>query len=84
MDDDRNCPACEGRGGTLEYDSDGDGVWATAVTNFLECPDCLGDDKCPGCGGAARALADIDKWTCATCGWHVDWERLTPDYDYGY
>ena len=85
MSDDYTCPTCEGRGGTTENDSDGDGVWATPVTNFFECPDCLGEEKCPGCGGVATdAMRDIDKWTCPACGWHIEWERFEPDYSDGY
>lgn len=80
------CPACEGRGGELEHDSDGDGVWAMPVTRFIECFDCLESNRCPGCMAAIEAMpADIEEWTCPLCAWHIDWGRLGPgDVDWGY
>lgn len=81
------CPTCAGRGGELEQDTEGDGVWAMQVTHFVDCPDCLGDDKCPGCMQAIEATAimhaDLEEWTCPLCGWHVDWDRLH-DLSWGY
>jgi hypothetical protein len=89
MSEHNECPACEGRGGELEQDSQGDGVWAMQMTTFVDCPTCLGDDKCPGCMAAIEATAimrsDIEEWTCPLCGWHIDWDRLGPaEVDWGY
>jgi hypothetical protein len=89
MTEHNECPTCNGRGGELEHDSDGDGVWAMQVTYLNECPACLGDDKCPGCmqpiEATAIARSDIEEWTCPTCGWHIDWDRLGPtEVDWGY
>ncbi len=84
------CEACEGRGGELEHDTQGDGVWATPVSYFIPCDDCLHNGLCPGCSRAipadeaTAALDDTDKWTCGACGWHVDYDRLTPEIDWGY
>ena len=54
--EDCECLTCDGRGGKLEYDSDGDGAWAQTTTNLDLCPDCLGQNKCPGCGAQYQQI----------------------------
>ena len=77
MDD--ACLTCDGRGGKLSYDSDGDGAWAQSVTNLDPCPDCLALDKCPGCGMQHQNI-DLNTFVC-TCGWAWDEDRFAPDED---
>ncbi len=81
MSDDCECLTCDGRGGTLSYDSDGDGAWAMTVTRLDPCPDCLGVDKCPGCG-AQYVSIDLNLFNCALCGWAYDEDRFNPSEDY--
>ncbi len=90
---DSECLTCNGRGGELSYDSDGDGVWATPVVNFIPCEDCIGADKCPGCGAPMDADQSvcaefaIESFTCRveTCGWHYDADRFNAnDEPWGY
>jgi len=76
--DDCECLTCDGRGGKLEYDSDGDGAWAQTTTNLDLCPDCLGDNKCPGCG-MKHSVIDLNTFVCDACGWIYDESRF--DYD---
>jgi len=84
------CATCEGRGGEFEHDMQGDGVWVTPVSFFIPCDDCLMNALCPKCSRAIPedeaqiAADDTDKWTCGACGWHVDYDRLTPEVDWGY
>ncbi len=84
------CMTCEGRGGEVQNDFDGDGVWMTPVTFFTPCDDCLGNALCPGCSRAIPAdeatiaNEDTDKWTCGACGWHIDWGRFERQVDWGY
>ncbi len=85
---DGECLTCNGRGGILEYDTDCDtdgyGVWATIVTRFIPCEDCIGADKCPGCGTpmdadqSVCAEFDIESFTCRVdaCSWHYDADRF--------
>lgn len=86
---DSECLTCNGRGGKLHYDSDGDGIWATVVWRFDPCPDCIGSGKCPGCGAPitaeqhANAESDIESSTCSidACSWHYDADRFMLDED---
>jgi DnaJ-class molecular chaperone len=90
MSDDAECLTCNGKGGKLEYDSDGDGVWATVVVRLDPCPDCIGSGKCPGCGAPmtveqqAAAERDIETFTCSidACSWHYDADRFDTDTFY--
>ncbi len=70
------CDTCDGRGGELEYDHDGDGVWSTPVTYLNPCPDCLGQDRCPNCRTDVPGI--LEAYTCPICGWEYDPERLIP------
>ena len=70
------CLTCYGKGGTLEYDSDGDGVWATPVIYVDYCPDCIDAAQCPGCGWAIGLVDDIEKVCCERCGWTFDIDRF--------
>ncbi len=81
MTEDCECLTCDGRGGTLNYDSDGDGAWAVTTTILDPCPDCLGSDKCPGCG-AQYVSIDLDTFDCALCNWAYDESRFDPSEDY--
>ena len=78
--EDSECLTCDGRGGTLSYDSQGEDAWATTFTYLDQCPDCLGADKCPGCGKQYDGI-DIDDFTCS-CGWTYDEDRFNPSEDY--
>lgn len=91
--EDSECLTCDGRGGELEYDADGDGVWLTQVSRFIPCPDCIGAGKCPGCGAAmtssqhTAAERDIESFTCSVemCGWSYDADRFNSgDEGWGY
>ena len=81
------CDTCGAKGGTLEHDTQGDGVWATPVTYFTPCDDCIYLGLCPGCcraipaDDAPKALDDIDTFTCEACGWHFEAERFEPSED---
>lgn len=85
MSDDSECLTCDGRGGELSYDSDGDGAWAMTFTTFNACPDCIGAGKCPGCGADmtssqhTAAERDIESFTCSidACSWHYDADRFS-------
>ena len=78
------CETCAGKGGELEHDMQGDGVWATPVTYFMACDDCLLNGLCPGCSRAIPAdEAEIattrtDDWKCGACGWELDDSRFEP------
>lgn len=82
---DRECLACDGKGGTLEYDVDGDGAWAMTITRFKPCSDCIDEGRCPGCSYAisdadvALCHRNIDAFTCELCGWSFDIDRFSPD-----
>lgn len=78
--DDYECLTCDGRGGTLSYDSDGDGAWAMTTTILDPCPDCLAVNKCPGCG-AQYAQINLNTFNCS-CGWEYDEDRFAPSEDY--
>lgn len=88
--EDSECLTCNGRGGELEFDMDGDGVWATVVYHFMPCPDCIGSGKCPGCGAPmtpeqqAAAERDIESFTCSVdaCSWHYDADRFYASEDH--
>lgn len=95
--DREECLTCDGRGGTLSYDSDGDGAWAMTYETLDPCPDCIGSGKCPGCGAPmtpeqqTAAERDIESFTCTidACSWHYDADRFyasdEPDWgDYGW
>lgn len=91
--EDCECLTCDGRGGKLEQDIDGDGVWATPVWRFYPCDDCIGSERCPGCGHSmtpeqqAAAYYDIETFTCANeaCGWSYDADRFNSgDEGWGY
>lgn len=78
------CPLCNGRGGTLERDVDGDGVWAMPVERYVPCQ-CVEEGRCPGClSPGVPDDADISEFTCETCGWYIDWDSVAriyqPDY----
>lgn len=81
---DSECLTCNGRGGELEFDIEGDGVWATPVYRFNPCEDCIGAGRCPGCGAAMTpdqqiaANKDIESLTCSVgaCGWSYDADRF--------
>lgn len=81
---DSECLTCNGRGGELEWDVDGDGVWATPVCRFIPCLDCIGAGLCPGCGAVmtpeqqAAAENDIESFACVVeaCGWSYDADRF--------
>ena len=78
------CLTCDGRGGTLHYDSDGDGAWAMTYEVLDPCPDCISSGKCPGCSAPmtpeqqASAERNIENYTCAVdaCSWHYDADRF--------
>ena len=80
QEEDTECLTCDGRGGTLSYDSDGDGAWAMTTTNLDICPDCLGQNKCPGCGKQYDGI-DLNTFNCA-CGWAYDEDRFNPSEDF--
>jgi len=80
MSEDTECLTCDGRGGALSYDMEGDGEWAMTITRLDPCPDCLAMDKCPGCGNQHDDI-DIDTFTCA-CGWTYDDDRFNPSEDF--
>ena len=75
------CMACHGRGGKIStQDPVGDGVGSETL--FDPCPSCLGDGKCPLCGGPVDA-----EYSCSTegCAWVPDmvYEPDEPDdYDH--
>ena len=74
------CPTCDGKGGTLENDMEGDGAWSMAVTRLDPCGDCLAAGLCPGCGTAApTALDTLENFVCEACGWAYENERF--DYN---
>lgn len=81
LQEDTECLTCDGRGGTLGYDSDGDGVWATTYTQLDPCPDCLAVAKCPGCGRQYDAI-NVTTFSCDNCGWAYDESRFDPSEDY--
>ena len=70
------CQTCNGRGGnTSTQDPVGDGVGFETL--FDACPDCIGQDKCPGCMSAF----DSAKWEClAGCGWEYESDNYS-DYE---
>jgi len=79
------CATCEGRGGTVEHDMQGDGIWFSPVSWYMPCSDCIEVGLCAGCGAEGVPLdSDIDTFTCEKCGWHIDWDRIDgpdePDY----
>lgn len=77
MPDDYDCcMTCLGKGGTLEHDWDGDGVWATPVVYLNYCPDCLDAAMCPGCGWAFGLVNDVADVCCERCGWVFDMDRF--------
>jgi len=81
------CATCDGKGGELEFDLEGDDAWAITVIRIGRCPDCIGSGRCPGCGTPmtpeqqATAERDIESFTCAidACSWHYNVDRF---YDY--
>lgn len=80
MTDHDPCLTCDGKGGKLEHDIEGDGEWSMAVTRLDPCGDCIAAGLCPGCGAPApTALDTLDSFACATCGWAYENERF--DYD---
>lgn len=44
-----SCMECNGRSGTLEGDTEGDGVYATYVERLNPCGACIDAGLCPGC-----------------------------------
>lgn len=78
------CETCEGKGGEIEHDMQGDGVWMTPVTYFMPCDDCLLNGLCPGCSRAIPAdeaeiaAKQTDRWKCGACGWELDDSRFEP------
>ena len=69
------CMACHGRGGKVStQDPVGDGVGSETL--FDPCPSCLGDGKCPLCGGAVDA-----EYNCAAegCAWVPEMVYELPD-----
>lgn len=79
LPDDEDCQECNGRGGnTTTQDPVGDGVGFETL--FDACPNCIGQNKCPGCMGTF----DSDKYEClAGCGWAFEdvdhWEPSMDD-----
>jgi len=86
------CATCNGRGGVLSGEMQGDPPM-TAYVEWLElCDDCIMNGACPSCSNATltagvyeAALDDIETFTCELCGWHIDYNRFDdgPDYDGG-
>lgn len=82
--EDNECLTCNGRGGMLSGEMQGDGYMTGWVEFFEDCPDCIGSGKCPGCGAPmtpeqqAQAEHDIESFTCSVdiCSWHYDADRF--------
>lgn len=74
------CAACNGTGGDVEGDMQGDEHMTAYVEWFIPCVDCIDKGLCPNCGVAtlnAEAQADIGSFTCVVCDWHYE----APAYD---
>lgn len=80
------CLKCNGRGGTLTTEYQGEAPHGGLVSWLNECPDCLGADKCPGCREPISEYDDLDDLICPACGWAYDPERfyVSNVEDYGY
>lgn len=82
MDD--PCVTCDGKGGTITHDIEGDGEWAMRVVRLDPCPYCLAATFCPGCSAPIPAEQDPianEDWTCEACGWCYDPDRFAADAD---
>ncbi len=55
------CPACDGEGG-FQF---GDGSQPPENSAWMECPLCLGDNRCPRCAGPWVE----DSQQCSHCDW---------------
>lgn len=43
------CGKCLGAGGFMGSELQGDGAWTMSVNTWDDCPECLGNELCPGC-----------------------------------
>jgi hypothetical protein len=81
--EEKECTTCWCKGGTLEGDMQGDGVYATHVEYLTPCSACVEQGLCPGCGNKtidpARAIADQ---TCVICDWQYDNDRFYPSEEW--
>lgn len=79
-DDGDVCADCDGRGGTItgEMQGDPDSHRTSYVEFFESCGSCVDAKLCPGCSRPAPTIdADnIDAFTCAVCGWSFDRSRF--------
>jgi len=84
--EENECTTCWRKGGTLELDTDGDGVWAMLVIRFDPCPDCLDKGLCPGCGNKTLNIIEenIVEQTCVICDWQYNSDRFYPEPDCAY
>src|SRR4026208_2622227 len=87
-----SCDTCNGRGGTISGEKEGEPPLSGEVEFFETCDDCIANGLCPGCGNGTlttgvyeAAMNDIATFTCEICGWHYEAERFydddEPDYD---
>lgn len=81
--EENECTVCWCKGGTLESDMQGDGVWATHVEYLTPCAACLEKGLCPGCGNKTMTPdEDIGDQSCVICDWAYEADRFYPSDDY--
>lgn len=80
------CLTCNGRGGTLTTEYQGEPPHGGLVDWLNDCPDCLGAGKCPGCLAVLPLTFAVFDDNCPACGWYYDPERfyVSDVEDYGY
>ena len=65
------CETCEGTGFISDFENQaplGSGMtWLEEIWN--DCPDCLGENKCPKCNQENTIDWDADILTCLVCKW---------------
>jgi len=82
---DSPCEVCNGKGGTITDEMQGEPPM-TGYVEFFEACECLCDGKCPGCGNAGitkpiddATIENIDDFVCEVCGWSFVRERFYDD-----